>query len=91
VGLFSVLGEGEIKITTGSKELFLAIGGGFMEVEREKVSILVSRAVHADELNEHAIKEAQDRAFAYYQPVAWLYFEAGKAKVSPDTVGIPKP
>jgi len=36
-------------------------------------------------------KEAQDKAFAYYQPVAWLYFEAGKAKVSPDTVGIPKP
>lgn len=34
---------------------------------------------------------AQDRAFSYYQPVAWLYFEAGKAKVSPDTVGIPKP
>jgi len=36
-------------------------------------------------------QEAQNRAFAYYQPVAWLYFEAGKAKVSPDTVGIPKP
>ena len=36
-------------------------------------------------------QEAQDRAFAYYQPVAWLYYEAGKAKVSPDTVGIPKP
>ncbi len=36
-------------------------------------------------------KEAQDRAFAYYQPVAWLYWDAGKAKVSPDTVGIPKP
>jgi tripartite-type tricarboxylate transporter receptor subunit TctC len=36
-------------------------------------------------------QEAQDRAFAYYQPVAWLYFEAGKAKISPDTVGIPKP
>lgn len=34
---------------------------------------------------------AQDRAFSYYQPVAWLYYEAGKAKVSPDTVGIPKP
>ncbi|HOX14296.1 MAG TPA: tripartite tricarboxylate transporter substrate binding protein [Spirochaetales bacterium] len=36
-------------------------------------------------------KEAQDRAFSYYQPVAWLYWDAGKAKVSPDTVGIPKP
>jgi tripartite-type tricarboxylate transporter receptor subunit TctC len=35
--------------------------------------------------------EAQKRAFEYYQPVAWLYWEAGKAKVAPDTVGIPKP
>ena len=62
VGLFTVLGEGEIKISTGTKELFLAIGGGFMEVSHQKVSILVSRAVHADELNERAIKEAHDRA-----------------------------
>ena len=36
-------------------------------------------------------QEAQDRAFSYYQPVAWLYWEAGKAKISPDTIGIPKP
>jgi len=36
-------------------------------------------------------EDAQNKAFSYYQPVAWLYFEAGKAKVSPDTVGIPKP
>ena len=36
-------------------------------------------------------QKAQDNAFAYYQPVAWLYYEAGKAKVSPDKVGIPKP
>lgn len=62
VGLFTVLSEGEIKISTGAKELFLAIGGGFMEVTRERVSILVSRAVHADELNERDIKEAQERA-----------------------------
>lgn len=62
VGLFTVLAEGEIKIIIGAKELFLAIGGGFMEVGREKVSILVSRAVHADELNERDIKEAESRA-----------------------------
>ncbi len=62
VGLFTVLGEGEIKITSAAKELFLAIGGGFMEIAKDKVSILVSRAVHADELNERAIKEAHDRA-----------------------------
>ena len=35
--------------------------------------------------------EAQTKVFSYLQPVAWLYFEAGKAKISPDTVGIPRP
>ncbi len=60
--LFTSLSEGEIKITTQNKEYFLAIGGGFMEVTKEKVSVLVSRAVHADELNEAEIKKAQERA-----------------------------
>lgn len=34
---------------------------------------------------------AQKKATGYVQSVAWLYYETGKAKVSPDTVGIPKP
>jgi tripartite-type tricarboxylate transporter receptor subunit TctC len=34
---------------------------------------------------------AQARVMSYLSPVAWLYYEAGKAKISPDTVGIPKP
>lgn len=60
--LFSSLTEGEIKITAGEKEYFLAIGGGFMEVTRDKVIILVSRAIHANELNEAEIKKAQESA-----------------------------
>lgn len=60
--LFSALSEGEIKVTTGQKEYFLAIGGGFMEVTKDKVTILVSRAVHANELNESEIKKAQEQA-----------------------------
>lgn len=60
--LFSSLSEGEIKITSGTKEMFLAIGGGFMEVAPGKVSVLVSRAYHADELNEAEIKKAQAAA-----------------------------
>jgi tripartite-type tricarboxylate transporter receptor subunit TctC len=34
---------------------------------------------------------AQDKALSYYQPVAWLYYEGGKAKIAPDTAGIPRP
>lgn len=60
--LFCSLVDGEIKITSGKKEFFLAIGGGFMEITEGKVSILVSRAVHADELNEAEIKKATEDA-----------------------------
>lgn len=60
--LFTALTEGEVKIVQGSKQYFLAIGGGFMEVVGNRVSILVSRAYHADELNETEIKKAQQEA-----------------------------
>lgn len=57
--LLSLLVEGEIKIETGGKDMYLAIGGGFMEVTKDHILILVSRAYHADELNESEIKKAQ--------------------------------
>ncbi len=62
VPLFSRLMEGELKVTKGDEEYFLAIGGGFLEVSPRGVSILVTRAVHAKELNEVEIKKAQERA-----------------------------
>ena len=34
---------------------------------------------------------AQKAVFPAVQANAWLLFDTGKAKVSPDTVGIPKP
>jgi len=62
IGLFTALTEGEVKITVSGKEWYLAIGGGFMEVTKEKISILVSRAVHADEINEAEIRNAEKEA-----------------------------
>lgn len=61
--LFTQLVEGEVKIIQGTKEMFMAIGGGFMEVRpKGEVTILVSRAVHADEINETEIKKAMQSA-----------------------------
>ncbi len=34
---------------------------------------------------------AQKQIMPYLSQVAWNYFTAGKAKISPDTIGIPKP
>lgn len=63
--LFTSLSEGEVKITQGSKEIFLAIGGGFMEVRPDgTITILVARAAHAAELNEAEIKKAMESAKA---------------------------
>lgn len=62
IPLFTVLSEGEVKISTEKKEYYLAIGGGFLEVLDNKVSILVTRAVHADELNEAEIEKAKKNA-----------------------------
>lgn len=60
--LLAQLTEGEMKIVKKGEELFLAIGGGFVEVKNNKVIILVTRAVHSDELNEKEVLEAQKRA-----------------------------
>jgi tripartite-type tricarboxylate transporter receptor subunit TctC len=35
--------------------------------------------------------EAETESFKMVRYTAWLYFDAGKGKVSPDTVGIPRP
>lgn len=60
--LFATLTEGQIKIIKDRKESFLAIGGGFVDVAKESVVILVSRAVHAHELNEAEIEKAKKSA-----------------------------
>ena len=60
--LFSALTEGEIKVSLGNKEYYLAIGEGFMEVTNSGVTILVTRAFHTHELNESEIKKAQAAA-----------------------------
>lgn len=60
--LFASLSEGQIKIIKDSKESFLAIGGGFVDVAKDQVVILVSRAVHAHELNEAEIEKAKKSA-----------------------------
>lgn len=63
--LFTSLAEGELKILSNGKEFFLAIGGGFMEVRpNAHVTVLVSRAVHASEINEAEIHKAMESAKA---------------------------
>ena len=60
--LLTALSEGEVKVTGETEEFYLAIGGGFIEVTRDKVIILVTSAYHAEEINEQEVLEAKKRA-----------------------------
>ena len=60
--LFSQLIEGEVKIVAEKKPLYMAIGGGFVEVNKNKVVLMVTRAIKEDELNEKEILKAKSRA-----------------------------
>jgi len=62
VPLFSQLVEGELKIVKDGKESFLSIGGGFLEVAGKKTTILITRVVNQDELNEEEILRAKKEA-----------------------------
>lgn len=62
IPLFAKLTQGELKIKKGTDEIFLSIGGGFVEVTKTKVVILVTRAVNADELTEAEIMRAKKEA-----------------------------
>ena len=60
--LFSKLISGELKILKSGKETFISLGEGFMEVGEGKVSILVTKALHADEIDEEKLLIAKKEA-----------------------------
>ncbi len=64
VGLLTQLEPGELRIQTKGSELRLAVGGGFVEVSAEKVSVLTDMAVREDDIDESAAEEAMRRAEA---------------------------
>jgi len=60
--LLTILRAGELKINKDSDEIYVAIGGGFMEVRKDKIIILADIAERDDEINEQKAKDAKKRA-----------------------------
>ena len=59
------LGVGEIKVTKNGKDHFLATSGGFAEITKEKVELLLESYEQAEEIDtsraEDALKRANER------------------------------
>ncbi len=61
--LLTALNYGELIIRKqGEEDQILAIGGGFMEVQPSKVTVLADVAERADEINVERAEAARDRA-----------------------------
>lgn len=60
--LMSVLNIGELRIKKGAEETELAIGGGFLEVLNDRVTVLADSAERADEIDIARAEEAHQRA-----------------------------
>jgi len=62
INLFTKLVPGELKLKISGKEQYMAITSGFLEVNKNKVTILADYAVHAEEIEVEKAMEARKRA-----------------------------
>ncbi len=60
--LMTQLVAGEITAIKDGKNIFLAVGDGFVQVTGERVSVLTDMAVRAENIDEAAAEEARKRA-----------------------------
>lgn len=72
IPLLTQVADGELRVTKGGKEQLLAVGGGFAQVEGDKISILAERAITEDKIDENAVEEALKRAEAQLKESAHL-------------------
>jgi F-type H+-transporting ATPase subunit epsilon len=60
--LMTILKPGALKITHDGTEDLLFVGGGFLEVLPDRVTVLADVAEHADEISVERAEEARKRA-----------------------------
>lgn len=60
--LLTMLDFGEVVVRTGGQEEYFAIGGGFLEVQPDHVTILADSAEQADEIDLDRADSARQRA-----------------------------
>ena len=54
--------DGELRVTKGGVVSFLAVGGGFAQIEGDTVSVLAEQAINAEKIDENAVEAALKRA-----------------------------
>lgn len=62
VPLLTALSPGSVKVRNDGEELLFFVGGGFLEVRPDQVTVLADAAERADDIDEARAEEARRRA-----------------------------
>jgi F-type H+-transporting ATPase subunit epsilon len=62
IPLLTQVAYGELRVTKGNVTQWLAVSGGFAEVEGDRVSVLAEHAITEEKIDENAVEAAMQRA-----------------------------
>jgi F-type H+-transporting ATPase subunit epsilon len=62
IPLLTQVEHGELRVTKGTETLLLAVSGGFVEIEGDRVHVLAEHAISEEKIDEKAVEEALKRA-----------------------------
>ncbi len=62
IPLLTQVADGELRVTKGGVTHFLAVSGGFAEVEGDAVRVLAEHAISEEKIDEKAVEDALRRA-----------------------------
>ncbi len=62
IPLMTMIKPGELRVSSGGKETFMAVGDGFVEVTGDSVTVLTDMAVEEKAIDESAAEAAVKRA-----------------------------
>jgi F-type H+-transporting ATPase subunit epsilon len=62
IPLLTQVENGELRVAKGGQTLFLAVSAGFVQIEGDKVRVLVENAITEEKIDAHAVEAAMQRA-----------------------------
>lgn len=62
IPLLTQIAHGELRVAKGAETQFLAISGGFAEIDGDTVRVLAESAITEEKIDETAVEEAMKRA-----------------------------
>lgn len=72
IPLLTQVEDGELRVTKNGQTEFLVIGGGFAQVEGDRVRVLAEHAINEQVIDEKAVEAALARAEAQLKDAAHL-------------------